>query len=103
MVVMGLILNVVISWIGGLIIGLPLLFIVAPIALGAISGNQTALYGSLWTAGICFVLFLPVLLILSGILRAYIESAWTLTYLRLTRRPALPSPEPLVEPEPSPL
>jgi len=29
-----------------------------------------------------------VLLVLSGILRGYIESAWTLTFLRLTAKPA---------------
>jgi hypothetical protein len=46
------------------------------------------------------VLYLPVLLVLSGILRAYIGSAWTLTYLRLTgRTPVPPAAEaPQVEP-----
>ena len=35
-------------------------------------------------AALCFVAYLPVLILLNGVLRAYIESAWTLTYLRLT-------------------
>ena len=36
---------------------------------------------------VCFCLYLPVLLLLNGILVAYTESAWTLTYMRLTHKP----------------
>jgi hypothetical protein len=49
----------------------------------------------LLTAGLCFLAYLPVLLVLSGILTAYIESAWTLTYMRLTNKPVAPPLEPI--------
>jgi hypothetical protein len=51
--------------------------------------------GGLLTAALCFLAYLPVLLVLSGILRAYIESAWTLTYMRLTNKPVAPPLEPI--------
>ena len=38
-------------------------------------------------AGVCFCLYLPVLLLANGILTAYAESTWTLTYMRLTHKP----------------
>ena len=44
-----------------------------------------------WTpmifAGICLCLYIPVVWLLNGILTAYIESVWTLTYMRLTAKP----------------
>jgi hypothetical protein len=36
-------------------------------------------------AGACLCLYIPISLLLNGIAIAYTESAWTLTYLRLTR------------------
>lgn len=116
-ILMGLILILGVGLIGGAIIALPIGVIILPALTGAIIGGR-ALGGGLLIAGLCFVAYLPVLLILSGILRAYTSSAWTLTYLRLTRptaRPAslvpaapitpiaeapLTGPEPPVPPEP---
>jgi hypothetical protein len=46
----------------------------------------TALTSWLIIAGLCLVAYLPVLIVLGGILKAYIESAWTITYLRLTAK-----------------
>jgi hypothetical protein len=37
------------------------------------------------------VVYLPELIVLNGILQSYIHSAWTITYLRLTKLPA-PTP-----------
>jgi hypothetical protein len=58
-------------------------------------------------SALCCVSYLPILIVVSGIIRAYIGSAWTLTFLRLTKWPAdqksadlLPN-EP-IEPEPLP-
>jgi hypothetical protein len=47
-------------------------------------------------SAVCCAAYIPVLIILVGILRAYIQSAWTLTYLRITTpstpvSPILPS------------
>ena len=38
-------------------------------------------------AGVCLCLYIPVSLLLNGIITSYAETAWTLTYLRLTRGP----------------
>lgn len=101
MIVMGLILIIGVGLIGGLIIGIPVAVIIVPALTGAFIGTQTALNSGLLIAGLCFVAYLPVLWILSGILRSYTASAWTLTYLRLTRGAILPSvPTPPVPPEP---
>ncbi len=95
MIVMGLILVLGVGLIGGLIIGFPLFLIFVPAVLGTAAGTRSALNGGLIIAGLCLVIYLPVLIVLGGILKAYIESAWTLTYLRLTRKPA--EIEPVVE------
>jgi hypothetical protein len=39
----------------------------------------------LYIAAACCVVYLPVLLFFNGLLTAYIQTAWTLTYLRLTQ------------------
>lgn len=89
-IVMALILGLGVSLIGGLIIGLPVILIVGPAVVGAISGSDRALGGGLLVTVLCFVAYLPVLIVLNGILQSYIRSAWTLTYLRLTGgRPAV--------------
>jgi len=85
-IVMGLILTLGIGMIGGFIIGLPVIFIVIPAALGAMSESQAMFGGGLLIAGLCLVGYLPVALVLSGILRSYTETAWTLTYLKLSGR-----------------
>lgn len=83
LIVMGLVLVI-----GGMILSfvfaLPFISVVFPAASGLIIGTDTAILGGLALAGICAVAYLPILIVLSGILRAYIGSAWTLTYLRLS-------------------
>lgn len=96
MIVMGLILFLGVGLIGGLIIALPVFLIVIPAVSGAIIGTERAIGGGLLVAGLCFVAYLPVLLVLNGILTSYIESAWTLTFMRLTSAPR--ALEPLAEP-----
>lgn len=96
MIVMGLILYLGVGLIGGLIIALPVLLIIVPAVSGAIIGTERAIGGGLLIAGLCFVAYLPVLLVLNGMLTSYIESAWTLTFMRLTSAPK--ALEPLAEP-----
>ncbi len=96
-IVMALILILGVGGLGSFIIGLPLVFIVIPAVVGAMAGTQRALGGGLLIAGLCFVAYLPFFLILSGILRAYIESAWTLTFMRLSASP-LARPDIVQEP-----
>ena len=87
--VMWLILGLGISLIIGVIISLPVLLVIAPAVIGAIAGTGQALKGGLLITGLCLIVYLPVLIILNGALRSYIESAWTLTFLSLTH----PKPE----------
>ena len=84
----------------GLIVALPVFIIVFPAVIAYVLGNSQNVT-PLVLGAICFCLFLPILLLLNGILVAYVESVWTLTYMRLTRRPdtgeKLP-PEPEIPP-----
>jgi hypothetical protein len=95
--VMALILVVGITLIAGMLIGLPLLFLLGPMLAGvatqSLTGAEFAIPTGVIVAGLCFLAYLPLLLILSGILRAYLTSAWTLTFLRLTAPPVEVAPE----------
>jgi hypothetical protein len=88
MIVMSLILILGVGLIGGAIIGLPLLVVAAPLVVGVTTGTAEAIRNGLLVSGVFFIIYLPVLLVLSGILRAYTSSAWTLTFLRLTHKPS---------------
>ena len=90
MILMSLILFVGVGIIAGGILGLPILLIVTPAIVNAIAGNQEALGNSLVLALGCFILYLPVLIVAQGVLQTFIESSWTLTFLRLTEPPARP-------------
>jgi len=88
----------------GVILVLPLLIVVIPIFTGIFLGNQANndffFGGGLAVAALCFLAYLPVLIVLRGILRAYIQAAWTLTFQQLAQPPvegidAAPPPEPL--------
>ncbi|MEW6085572.1 MAG: hypothetical protein AB1607_13355 [Chloroflexota bacterium] len=66
------------------LIAIPALAIFAPAVIAFIAGNgQTAISWILLGAGLC--LFIPIALVVQGIIIAYTESAWTLTYMRLTK------------------
>lgn len=68
---------------------LPLILAVFPAIAGGLIGNlmgaDSALSGSLVLVGLCFASYLPILILLRGVLQAYLDSAWTLTYLALTQ------------------
>ena len=106
MIVMALILYLGVGLIGGFIIGLPVALVVFPAIAGVVLGGldpnvfPSFVGPGIWIAGLCLVVYLPVLFVLSGILRAYISSAWTLTYMRLTRRPAPSVPDMPLDPLP---
>jgi hypothetical protein len=84
-IVMAIILAVI-TLVAGFIIAIPVFIVVIPAAIAFAAGEAQN-----WTpmifAGVCLCLYIPVSLILNGIMIAYSESAWTLTYMRLTRRP----------------
>lgn len=70
----------------GLIIGMPLLTIPVPLVANLlISGGQTITVGLILSI-LMFVAFIPLLIFLAGVLRAYILASWTLTFRRLTQQ-----------------
>lgn len=88
MIVMALILGIG-GAIIGIIIALPILIIVVPVAIGAAASGALGVASSLSVPIIiglaCCVLYFPVLLVLNGVLTTYIQCAWTLTFMRLTK------------------
>ncbi len=68
-----------------IIISLPILLVFIPLVIGAVSQDQTVMTTGFTTFGILLCCLLPVIIFLQGILQSYIDSAWTLTFLRLTR------------------
>lgn len=83
-ILMALILILGVAGIGGLIIAGPLLLVVAPIATAVVVSTENLFALGALVSILCLVIYLPVLLVLNGILHSYINTAWTLTYLRLT-------------------
>lgn len=81
------------SGVVGFLIAIPLIAAVAPLIFGAAS-NTT---GPIWITVICCALYFPILLVLSGILNAYVQSVWALTYMRLTAKPPQDSPPVVLE------
>ena len=81
---------VVIAGVIGFVLAIPLFIIVFPSIIAFAVGE-----GQNWTPlvlmGVGLCIYLPILLVLNGIMTAYIESAWTLTYMRLTAQPSLDS------------
>jgi len=84
MVALASILLVGLGLIAGFIIGLRLIFIMAPVFVGAISDSKDLFRTGFFVASICFCLYMPVVILLSGVLRANISSAWKLTYVRFS-------------------
>jgi hypothetical protein len=68
----------------GFVIAIPILIIVFP-AVIAFAASEARSWTPMILMGVCLCLYIPVSLLLNGIATAYIESAWTLTYLRLTK------------------
>ncbi len=67
----------------GLVIALPIILSVLPIFIGMNTLNES--FTPVYITLACCALYLPVIIFLNGILTAYIQSVWTLTYLHLTK------------------
>jgi hypothetical protein len=85
-ILMAIILGVI-GFVAGLIIAIPVLVVAIPAIVAYAAGNSQN-YTPLIFAGVCICLYIPVSWLLNGILISYTESAWTLTYMRLTGKPA---------------
>lgn len=79
----------------GFVIAIPVFVILVPASIAFIAGEAQN-WTPLAVAGACICLYIPISLLLNGIVIAYTESAWTLTYMRLTK-PQIP--ESVVLPE----
>ena len=71
------------------VLALPFLAALVPIITGVL------LQGDAQTAGIalaalCVLAYLPILIVLGGIVQTYVSGAWTLSYLRWIERPMAP-------------
>ena len=71
------------SGIIGVIIALPIIIAVVPAFIGIAVSQQTLT--PFYIAAACCVAYFPVLLFFNGILTAYIQASWTLTYLQLVK------------------
>ena len=88
----------VIGIVAGTIVALPIILVVIPSVLALALGNARNV--SLALIGVCICLYIPVSMVLNGVLTSYVESVWTLTYRRLTGfTPPAPVAEPPVLPQ----
>lgn len=90
-IIIGLVLGVL-NWVIGLVLAIPALLIVVPAAIGTAAAGQNFIF-PLALAGLCCAVYLPILLVVNGLLQTYTQSAWTLTYRRLIDQlnPSLPA------------
>jgi hypothetical protein len=91
----------VISTIFGFVAVAPLLVAVVPaIAAAAGFANESQAIGTtgLILAGVCVVAYLPILIVVNGILESWMTAAWTLAYQQLTRPAAAPGLAPSASP-----
>ncbi|HEX8992485.1 MAG TPA: hypothetical protein VF784_12470 [Anaerolineales bacterium] len=94
----------VIGFVVGIVLALPILIVLVPAAIAFGTANYQATtfdYTPLIVGLVCCAVYFPFLLVLGGILQAYLQSAWTLTFLRLTRPKVTPVPESTVIPAPN--
>ncbi len=79
--------TVAIGLAAGIVITLPLILVLFPIFIAFFSSGFSGdlSYTPLILAGVCVLAYIPVSLLFNGILMSYLQSVWTLTYLRLTR------------------
>ena len=82
-IVMAIILAVI-SLVAGFILAIPVIVVIVPATIAFIA-NQARNWTPMMLALACICILAPFLWLISGILMAYIESAWTLTYMRLTQ------------------
>lgn len=70
----------------GLVLALPLIAAVLPAVAGMAFGSDQSTTTGLWMAGLCLVVYLPVMIVANGVLQAYVSGVWTLSYRQWTGR-----------------
>ena len=87
MIVLSLILGIG-GGIVGVIIAIPVIIAVVPLAIGMATNNfqmGNSIPVTAWVSLACCGLYFPVLLVLNGILTAYMKTSWALSYLQLSK------------------
>ena len=74
----------IIGGVAGLIMSIPLVTIMIPAGIGLAINKGKDIFVPIAIAAGMFILYMPVLMVLSGILQSYSQTVWTLTFLRLT-------------------
>ena len=67
----------------GFILAIPIIVALFPFVFGVANNSNSPI----WIGILCCAAYFPVLLLLNGILTAYVQSVWALTYMRLTAKP----------------
>ena len=96
LIVMGLILFGI-TFVLGIIIALPIFIVVFPTIFAFAMGEGQS-FTPIYIALACLCLYTPISWLLNGILTTFTQSAWTLTYLCLTRKPEAPEVPVFAEP-----
>jgi hypothetical protein len=82
MIVMALILGI-----GGVILGfvvaLPVIIAMVPIILGAATSSLRESLTPVWISLACCAAYMPLLILLNGLISAYLQAAWTLTFMQV--------------------
>ena len=97
LIVMGLILFGI-SLVLGILIALPIFIVVFP-TIFAFAMGEGGSFTPLYIALACICLYAPISWVLNGILTTFTQSAWTLTYLRLTQKPETTEAPVFAEPD----
>ncbi len=86
----GIIVMALIIVLGGglisLLLALPFLALIVPVVAGLGIGTDASMGVGIGLAGLGFLVYLPIAILLGGILQTYLQGAWTITYRRLTQR-----------------
>lgn len=85
LLIMGLILFGI-TFVAGIIIAIPIFIVVFPTIFAFAMGEGQS-FTPLYIALACICLYVPVSWVLNGVLTTFSQTAWTLTYLRLTQKP----------------
>jgi hypothetical protein len=88
MIIMALILFGI-TLVAGIIIAIPIFIVVFPTIFAFAMGEGQS-FTPIYVALACICLYVPVSLVLNGIVTTFAQSAWTLTYMRLTQKPETP-------------
>ncbi len=70
----------------GLVLALPLIAAVLPAAAGLAFGTDQSTTSGLVTAGLCLVVYLPLMIVANGVLQTFVTGVWTLSFRQLTGR-----------------